>query len=205
MHHLSDSVLRAQAKAGGPVGANEPAANAAAAAAEQVGPPDLMRKPPLPVAPGSTPMMVSTMEARWRSKLQGQSFSVEEMIERGMIGGEASVGGNNDSPASSYHAYSGSPRRALDTVSLVCCNVCVVSTKPAPKGACHAGHFPRHRVVCSGTWLAGGSAWMSTRTACMQAHGGFFLVCRASRARPLLRCNTWRAPLCSSAFHSLHR
>lgn len=91
---------------------SEPRASAAAAP-KQVG----LRLDPMrlaPPPPGSTPMVVSNLEALWHSKLQGQSFSVEEMIERGML----NLG--NDSPASSSPACSRSPRRLPNIVSLAC-------------------------------------------------------------------------------------
>ncbi|BDA49260.1 probable selenocysteine insertion sequence-binding protein 2-like at C-terminar half [Coccomyxa sp. Obi] len=98
--------LSAQASVG-EQGAPSELRASAAAAPKQVGHPvDPMRMAPPP--PGSTPMVVSTLEALWHSKLQGQSYSVEEMIEKGML----SMG--NDSPASSSPAYSRSPRRLPD-------------------------------------------------------------------------------------------
>ncbi len=91
---------------------SEPHASSAASP-KQVGlQVDPMRMAPPP--PSSTPMVVSSMEALWHSKLQGQSFSVEEMLERGML----SVA--NDSPASSSPACSRSPRHLPSIVSLTC-------------------------------------------------------------------------------------
>lgn len=94
---------------------SEPAATAATGASKQVGPQDPLRRAPPP--PGSTPMVVSDMEAQWRARLQGQSFSVEEMIEQGLLFAGDNLGA--DSPASSCPA---SPSRcaAADTVSLAC-------------------------------------------------------------------------------------
>ena len=64
-------------------------------------------------------MVVSDMEAQWHAKLQGQSFSVEEMIERGMLYAGDNFGA--DSQASSSPACSRSPRKhPLATVSLAC-------------------------------------------------------------------------------------
>ena len=94
-------------------GASSEARASAAPASKQVGLwIDPMRMAPPP--PGSTPMVVSGMEALWHSKLQGQSFSVDEMLERGML----NLG--NDSPANSSPAYSRSPPRLPNTVSLAC-------------------------------------------------------------------------------------
>ncbi|EIE24823.1 hypothetical protein COCSUDRAFT_46959 [Coccomyxa subellipsoidea C-169] len=125
------SLPASQASVGAHGATGEPAATAAAAASKQVGPQDPLRRAPPP--PGSTPMVVSDMEAQWRARLQGQSFSVEEMIEQGLLFAGDNLGA--DSPASSCPA-SPSPSRsaAADTGATAAAQTLESSQAPACAG-----------------------------------------------------------------------